>query len=90
MLESEKWIKREPIRKIEFTPHTKEERMHMQRLHELLHMKRNGDWKLVGEIIGTSAQVAEKSFSRVYSKRHMEAVNVLEQVIENRIKLLGH
>lgn len=75
---------------IEYEPKNEEEKLHIRKLRELLYLKRRGDWQLVAEIIGTSAVVAEKSFVRVHSAKHIEAVEALDAVVENRQKLLDN
>lgn len=75
--------------KIEFKPTTKEERLHLFKLKELIVKKRRGDWQLVAEIIGITPKNAEVSFFRVHSKYHSKSVDALESVIESRSQLLS-
>lgn len=84
-----KTVKKEKVPKINFVPSTKEEKLHLTRLKELLYLKRRGDWDLVAEILEIPRQSVEKAFIRVYSKNHFAAVDALEKVIENRQKLLN-
>ncbi|MPS73972.1 MAG: hypothetical protein E2590_12630 [Chryseobacterium sp.] len=79
----------EKILKIDFTPSTPAEKRHLTRMTELLYLKRYGDWHQAANILGIPRQSVEKAFLRVYSKNHFEAVNALEQVIENRQKQLN-
>ena len=81
-------VKEEKKQKINFKPSTPEEEKHVREMRELLGSKRYGDWDLVAEIVGIPRHSVEKAFFRVYSKNHFEAVSALEQVIENRAKLL--
>lgn len=77
-----------PAMQIDFTPQNEIEKIHLAMINDLLRQKRHGDWGLVGEIMQCSAQAAEKSFKRVYSKSHLQAVAALESIINNRKKLL--
>lgn len=83
------YVIKEKVPKIDFTPSTEEETKHLQQMKELLSLKRRGDWDLVAEILKIPRQSAEKAFLRVYSKNHFQAVKALEEVIENRVKLLN-
>ncbi|MDV3793354.1 hypothetical protein CMU23_01565 [Elizabethkingia anophelis] len=89
MRETVKISVREKIPKIEFTPSNDQEMEHLTKLKELLYQKRYGDWDIVAEKMGCSAPYAVKSFIRVYSKRHLDAVSALDTVIEERINRLN-
>lgn len=75
-------------RKIIFIATTKEEKLHIKRLQEVLLMKRNGDWDSVSKELGLSKDNVMRSFDRVYSKNHNLVVDTLEKVIEERRKKL--
>lgn len=83
------YVVKEKVPKINFTPTTEEERKHLLEMKELLNLKRRGDWDLVAKMLKIPRQSAEKAFLRVYSKNHFEAVKALDEIIENRIKLLN-
>ena len=89
MRETVKYSEIEKIPKINFTPSNDQEKKHLIKLKEMLYQKRRGDWKIVAEKMDCSEAYAIKSFLRVYSKRHIEAVTALDNVIEDRIKLLN-
>ncbi|SMO48446.1 hypothetical protein [Solitalea koreensis] len=57
-------------------------------LFELYQSIRKGDWTLVGEIVGISADYAQKAFDRGGSAYHNEVVDALEEIIESRKHLL--
>ncbi|HAY3590624.1 hypothetical protein CMT44_04280 [Elizabethkingia anophelis] len=89
MRETVKYYEREKIPKINFTPSNDQERNHLTKLKEMLYQKRYGDWDIVANKMGCSVPNAIKSFVRVYSKRHLDAVNALDSVIEERINRLN-
>ncbi|MBE9391926.1 hypothetical protein IQN75_00670 [Elizabethkingia anophelis] len=89
MRETVKQQQKVKIPSINFIPTTAEEVEHLQRLKELLSRKRSGDWNLVAEKLDLPTQTVYKAFVRVYSKYHVDAVNALEAVIEERIKRLN-
>lgn len=76
------------VAKINFNPSTKEEKFHLKKMKKLLSRKRRGDWDLVAGELKVSNSSALKSFMRVYSNNHFEAVEALANVIENRKNLL--
>jgi|GEM_PF-1784874 len=91
MRETVKTKKASNNQKIFFTPQNEEEKEHLNKLYDLLSQKRRGDWGLVAEIMEIPKerqQSVEKAFLRVYSKNHFKAVKALEEVIDNRKKLL--
>lgn len=75
--------------RIVYTPRDQQEEQYIASLEELLKEKRHGDWKLVGETVKISSQLAEKSFLRVYGKNHFKCVEALKKIIENRKALLN-
>lgn len=79
--------KNSKIPKIVFDATTDEEKNYLVKLEGLLSKKRRGDWGLVAEILKILPGAAEKSFLRVHSKNHADAVKALEDVITNRNKL---
>ena len=83
------YVVKEKVPKINFTPTTPEEKEHLSKMKELLNLKRHGDWDLVAKMLKIPRQSAEKAFIRVYSKNHFEAVKALDEIIENRKKLLN-
>lgn len=76
------------VAKINFKPSTVEEKIHLKKMKKLLSRKRRGDWDLVSELLEVSRTSAIKSFIRVYSNNHFNAVEALDRVIENRKDLL--
>lgn len=81
-------MKKDDKDRIDFTPTCEEELQHLEKLTLLLSQKRYGDWNDVAKKLDVKAPAAEKAFLRVYSKRHFEAVEALELVIEDRKKRL--
>lgn len=74
---------RKPI-KVKFQPSTEEEKRHLEELNNLLDYKRSGDWQLVADKIGISAQNSVNAYMRIYSKHHFEAVAALSEIVNNR------
>ncbi|RYF25169.1 MAG: hypothetical protein EOO42_04375 [Flavobacteriales bacterium] len=81
-------VKESEKNNFDFTPKTDEEQKHLVRMQTVYAEKRKSDWLLVGEIIGISPENARKAFSRVYSSYHVQAIEALETIIENRKSLL--
>ena len=74
--------------KFDFVPSTPEEKIHLEKLNELLNKKRRGDWELVAEMCGISKRNSEQSFKRVHSIHHLSVVDALTKVIQTRNLLL--
>jgi hypothetical protein len=74
-------------------PQTKEKfeavSLYVERLQHIYQKKRRGDMKLIGEMLGISADYADKSFNRLSSKHHIDVVDALEEIIASRDALLG-
>lgn len=79
--------KNSKIPKIDFEATTEDEKNYLLKLEGLLSKKRRGDWGLVAEIMNILPGAAEKSFLRIHSKNHKQAVNALDTVIANRNNL---
>jgi hypothetical protein len=79
----------EPVPRVEFTPQTKEEKLHLLRIRELLCKTEAGDWGTVGEIIGTNDKEAKAAVLNVNSPKHFEALFALEEIIESEIEYAG-
>ena len=85
-MEEKKFQKRETVTFVGNYPSCDKEEK--QRLHEINNLRRTGDFILASEIVGISVENAKRAFSRVGSKYHDRVVNALENIIENRIKLI--
>lgn len=62
--------------------------LYLARLKLIELRKRRGDMKLIGEMLGITADYADKSFNRLSSRHHIEVVDALEEIIANREMLL--
>jgi hypothetical protein len=54
------------------------------RCRELNGLRRRGDFVIVGEALGISAENARRAFERKESKYHARVLDVLEKIIEYR------
>ncbi len=56
--------------------------------NKLLEKKKNGDLKIIAEIMGITQFNAFNLLNRPRAKRHQEAMDVLARVIESRDRLI--
>lgn len=55
---------------------------------ELNNVRRTGDFVIVGQMLGITAQNALRAYSRIGSKYHSVVVETLDEVINSRQKLI--
>lgn len=55
---------------------------------ELNNLRRTGDFVIVGQMLGITAQNALRAFSRIGSKYHNAVVEALDKVINSRQQLI--
>lgn len=55
---------------------------------ELNNLRRPGDFVIVGQMVGITAQNALRAFSRIGSKYHSAVVEALDKVINSRQQLI--
>ncbi len=63
---------------------TAEQVIYNREVAELKCQARTGDFKLVGEVMGTSGDHASKLISRTTAKKHPLAVRILRDLIKSR------
>jgi len=75
--------------RFDFSPKNDEDKKYLEKLNNLIEVKRRGDWILVGQILNISSKNAENSFYRVHSKHHVKCVEAIESVIDTRSQLIN-
>lgn len=58
--------------------------------NKLFDQKISGDLKLIAQMMGITQRYAFELLRRPTAKRHQEAVNALEKIIESRKMLIPH
>lgn len=71
-------------------PMTKDEEIHLNKLYNLFLKKEKGDFMLVAKILNKDLNIISRDIERPAREGHMRAVEVLENIILNREKLINN